>query len=114
MSLPPLREKMKAAALIVALLSTSTGTARPAGRAHAIEPTPVALAAPASTAVAQLPLLFIVDGVRYGNDQVPLLSAELIASVQVVRGRRALEQYGPDASYGVVVVTTKLAHTRRS
>jgi len=43
-----------------------------------------------------------------------LLSAELVASVQVVRGRRALEQYGPDASYGVVVVTTKLAHTRRS
>jgi outer membrane cobalamin receptor len=72
------------------------------------------MAAPASAAVTQLPLLFIVDGIRYGSDQVPLLSAELVASVQVVRGRRALEQYGPDASYGVVVVTTKLAHTRRS
>jgi outer membrane receptor protein involved in Fe transport len=105
---------MKAAALIAALLSISTGTARRPGSAHAPEPTPVAFAAPASAAVTQLPLLFIVDGIRYGNDQVPLLSAELIASVQVLRGRRALQQYGPDASYGVVVVTTKLAHTRRS
>jgi outer membrane receptor protein involved in Fe transport len=64
--------------------------------------------------MSQLPLLFIVDGVRYSGDQVPLLSAELVASVQVVKGRRALEQYGPDASYGVVVITTKLAPIRRS
>jgi hypothetical protein len=105
---------MKAAALIAALLSISTGTTGPAERAHPPKPAPLALAAPASASVSQLPLLFIVDGVRYGNDQVPLLSAELVASVQVVRGRRALEQYGPDASYGVVVVTTKLASTRRS
>jgi hypothetical protein len=43
-----------------------------------------------------------------------LLTAELVASVQVINGRRALEQYGRDASYGVVVITTKLGSTRRS
>jgi hypothetical protein len=35
-----------------------------------------------------------------------------VASVQIVKGSRALEQYGPDASYGVVVITTKLAARR--
>lgn len=105
---------MKAAALIAALLSLSTGTTGPAKRAHPPKPAPVAVPATAPASVSQLPLLFIVDGVRYAGDQVPLLSTELVASVQVVKGRRALEQYGPDASYGVVVVTTKLAHTRRS
>ena len=43
-----------------------------------------------------------------------MLSAELVASVQVINGHRALEQYGRDASYGVVVITTKLGSTRRS
>jgi hypothetical protein len=38
-----------------------------------------------------------------------LLSADQVAAVQVIKGRRALQQYGPDAAYGVVVITTKLA-----
>jgi hypothetical protein len=112
--LATLGEKMKAAALIATLLSISTGTTGPAKRAQPPKPAPVAVPAADRASVSQLPLLFIVDGIPYGSDQVPLLSAELVASVQVMRGRRALEQYGPDASYGVVVVTTKLAHTRRS
>jgi hypothetical protein len=114
MSLPPLRGKMKAAALIAALLSTATATAGPAERAHSPKAVAPTFVAPAPASVSQLPLLFIVDGVRYSGDQVPLLSAELIASVQLMQGRRALEQYGRDASYGVVVITTKLGSTRRS
>jgi hypothetical protein len=105
---------MKAAALIAALLSTATATAGPTERAHSPNAAPVTLKVAAPPPVDQLPLLFIVDGVRYAGDQIPLLSAELVASVQVMRGRRALEQYGADASYGVVVITTKLASTRRS
>ena len=104
---------MKTAALIAVYLSLTTATAGPAGRA----PTPKAdappVATPAAASVSQLPLLFIVDGVRYAGDQVPLLSADLVASVRVLKGHRALVQYGPDASYGVVVITTKLASAIR-
>jgi len=57
----------------------------------------------------QVPLLYVVDGVRLQRDQVPLLTGEQIASVQVIKGHAALKQYGPDASYGVVVITTKAA-----
>lgn len=60
-----------------------------------------------SMQVAQVPLLFIVDGVRYPKDQSPTLSADQVSSVRVVKGTAALKQYGPDASYGVVIVTTK-------
>jgi hypothetical protein len=62
----------------------------------------------------QVPLLFVVDGVRYQRDQVPALAAEQVASVQVLKGHLALKQYGPDASYGVVIITTKLPSAPRS
>ncbi len=106
---------MKTAGLIAIYLSLATATAGPAERALSPRADGPLVATPAAASVSQLPLLFIVDGVRYAGDQVPLLSADLVASVQVVKGRRALEQYGPDASYGVVVIRTKLvAATRRS
>jgi hypothetical protein len=105
---------MKAVGLIAVLLSLATATPGPAARARASDGEGPAAATPAAASVSQLPLLFIVDGVRYAGDQVPLLSADLVASVQVIKGHRALEQYGPDASYGVVVITTKLASARRS
>ena len=60
-------------------------------------------------AMSQVPLLYVVDGVRLQRDQVPLLTSEQISSVQVIKGHAALKQYGPDASYGVVVITTKAA-----
>jgi hypothetical protein len=105
---------MKAAGLIAVFLSVTTATADPGARA--LSPTADAppVASPAATSASQLPLLFVVDGVRYAGDRVPLLSADIVAAVQVIKGHRALEQYGPDASYGVVVITTKLASLRRS
>lgn len=69
-----------------------------------------ALASPAQ----QVPLLFVVDGVRYQRDQVPVISSEQVASLQVLKGHLALKQYGPDASYGVVIITTKQASAPRS
>jgi len=74
--------------------------------------TVVASAAPA--AVSQVPLLFVVDGVRLQRDQVPSLTNDQIASVKVVKGHAALRDYGPDASYGVVLITTKSAANPRS
>jgi hypothetical protein len=105
---------MKAVGLIAVILSLATATPGPAVRARSNNGDGPPATAPAAPSDSQLPLLFIVDGVRYAGDQVPLLSADLVASVQIIKGHRALEQYGPDASYGVVVITTKLASPRRS
>ena len=66
------------------------------------------------TGMMQVPLLFVVDGVRLQRDQVPSLTADQISKVQVIKGHAALEQFGPDASYGVVVITTKAAAAPRS
>ncbi|HEV7594083.1 MAG TPA: hypothetical protein VGO33_03715 [Gemmatimonadaceae bacterium] len=106
---------MKTVGLIAAIVSITTATG--GKRDNAAHPTAV-LAPTVSTATpaaaSQLPLLFIVDGVRFTGDQVPLLSADLVATVQVIKGHLALKQYGPEASYGVVIITTKLASGRGS
>ena len=57
----------------------------------------------------QVPLLYVVDGVRLQRDEVPTLTNDQIAHVTVIKGHAALKQYGTDASYGVVVITTKAA-----
>ena len=100
---------MNTAGLVVALLSIASATALTTDGAVPPKPAAPVVAAPRVASADQLPLLFIVDGVRYAGDQVPLLSPEIVASVKVIKGHRALQQYGPDASYGVVVITTKLA-----
>ena len=105
---------MRITRLIAALALIAAATACTAERAlspRAAAPSFASSIAPAAT---QVPLLFIVDGVRYPKDQVPSLSAEQVSAVQVIKGHRALEQYGPDASYGVVVITTKAASAPRS
>ena len=72
------------------------------------------LVASMTGAAPQVPLLFVVDGVKYQRDQVPRLNADQIYAVRVIKGHAALKQYGQDASYGVVVITTKQAATPRS
>jgi hypothetical protein len=62
-----------------------------------------------SPAMMQVPLLYVVDGVRLQRDQVPTLSKDDVSEVHVIKGHAALKQYGPDASYGVVVITTRNA-----
>ncbi len=61
----------------------------------------------ASSKLALLPFLYVVDGVRLGRDEVPAIEASRVASVEVIKGRAALERFGADASYGVVLITTK-------
>src|SRR5256885_14737088 len=58
----------------------------------------------------QVPLLYVVDGVRLQKDQVPALAADDVLSVSVMKGHLALQKYGPDAAYGVVVIRTKAAN----
>jgi hypothetical protein len=107
-----LRGNMKLAhlALTLALAATActaegTLSPQPAGRS---------VASAVAPRMAQLPLLFIVDGVRLQRDQVPTLTDDQISAVRVIKGHAALKQYGPDASYGVVVITTKAASAPRS
>ncbi|GAC1493155.1 MAG: hypothetical protein NVS1B5_18390 [Gemmatimonadaceae bacterium] len=97
---------MKIAHLTLALSLTSaacTTTERvlsPPGTAPSV-------AATVGPALAQVPLLFVVDGVKLQRDQVPSLTSDEIRAIKVLKGHAALSQYGPDASYGVVVITTK-------
>jgi hypothetical protein len=53
------------------------------------------------------PPLYVVDGVRLKLDQVPVLNSDDVLSVSVMKGHLALQKYGPDAAYGVVIVRTK-------
>ncbi|MDP9279407.1 MAG: hypothetical protein M3P00_08300 [Gemmatimonadota bacterium] len=104
---------MKMTRLIAALSLATAATACTAERAVAPQPSAPSFSA-SMVAALQLPLLFVVDGVKYQPDQVPLLTADQIAELQVIKGHAALKAYGPEASYGVVVITTKLANHPRS
>jgi outer membrane receptor protein involved in Fe transport len=59
----------------------------------------------------QVPLLYVVDGKRLQRDEIPVLSPDQVSAVKVLKGHAALERYGQDASYGVVIITTKQALT---
>jgi hypothetical protein len=109
-----LGENMKIARLSLTLALATAATACTAERALSPQPASRTLATTIAPNAGQVPLLFVVDGVRLQRDQVPTLTAEEVAEVRVLKGHAALEQYGPDASYGVVVITTKAAATRRS
>ena len=84
-------------------LSAACATERMAAPDRAAKTSPVAGTA------ALLPLLYVVDGVPMPRDVVPTLSPSQVASVEVIKGRTALERFGADASYGVVLIKTKQA-----
>jgi hypothetical protein len=93
---------------VLALFATTACTAE-----RALSPAaPATTGAVGSMQLPQLPLLYVVDGVRMQRDELPNLSNDQIAQVTVMKGSAALKAYGPDASYGVVVVTTKVAAPR--
>ena len=96
--------------LTFALAIISAATACTAERAVApASPANSVASSVVSPAMMQVPLLYVVDGVRLQRDHVPTLTRDEIFAVQVIKGSAALKQYGPDASYGVVVITTKNA-----
>ena len=97
---------MKLAHLTFTLAIVSAATACTAERALSPQPATSSVASSIGPAMMQVPLLYVVDGIRLQRDQVPTLTKEIFA-VQVIKGHAALKQYGPDASYGVVVITTK-------
>jgi hypothetical protein len=100
---------MKLAHLTLALAIISTATACTAERAVSPASARTSVATTVGPASMQVPLLYVVDGVRLQRDQVPTLTRDEISAVRVIKGHAALKQYGPDASYGVVVITTRNA-----
>ena len=100
----------KLAHLTFALAVISAATACTAERAVApASPSNSVASSVVSPEMMQVPLLYVVDGVRLQRDQVPTLTKDEISAVQIIKGHAALKQYGPDASYGVVVITTRNA-----
>lgn len=98
---------MKMIRLTTTLALLTAASACTAGGVLAPQSSAPTVATSLTNAVPQVPLLFVVDGVRYPRDQVPALTRDQIAAVQVIKGRAALKLYGPDASYGVVVIKTR-------
>jgi len=99
-------------AALAVLTAATVATACTAERA--IAPQTAGPSVVTMTAAPQIPLLYVVDGVKYQRDQVPLITNDQVYAVQVIKGRAALKQYGPEASYGVVVITTKQGASPRS
>ena len=105
---------MKLAHLTLSFALVAATTACTAERVVAPKPAARSIASTVAPGVAQVPLLFVVDGVRLQRDQVPSLTNDQIAAIRVIKGHAALKRYGPDGSYGVVEITTKAAATPRS
>jgi len=100
---------------IFALLAAATAyTAERSLSAAPVLATAPVLASSLTDPAPQVPLLFVVDGVRYHRDQLPLLTDDRIFAVRVIKGRAALKAYGQDGAYGVVVITTRQAVTPRA
>ena len=98
--------------VLFALLATVVTTACTAERTLAPGTVASSIRSSAIRLAPQVPLLYVVDGVRQERDRVPAISTDQIATVRVIKGHRALAEFGPDASYGVVVITTKLSTPR--
>src|ERR1700693_5967609 len=95
---------------ITAALALLTATAAcTSERAVSSQPSPPSFATLLASEAPQVPLLFVVDGVRYQRDQIPQLTSDQILAVRVIKGHAALKEYGQDASYGVIVITTRQA-----
>lgn len=102
---------MKFAHLTLAFSLATAGAACTTEHVLSLAPAAPSFATTIAPGLTQVPLLFVVDGVRLQRDQVPSLTSDQIAAVKVIKGHAALRQYGPDASYGVVVITTRAAAT---
>jgi hypothetical protein len=105
---------MKLAHLTLSFALAAATAACTAERVVAPKPAATSVASTVAAGMTQVPLLFVVDGVRLQRDQVPSLTKDQIAAIHVVKGHAALKRYGPDGSYGVVEITTKAATAPRS
>src|SRR5205085_1179781 len=94
--------KMRISHLLFTIAIVSVAAACTAERAISPQTSTKTTAGAVGRAMMQVPLLYVVDGVRLQRDEVPTLTNDQIAQITVIKGHAALKQYGPDASYGVV------------
>ena len=99
---------LRFAAIAATLTVAVQATAFTVERLDPSQPEPFVAASPAAPAE-QVPLLYVVDGVRYQRDQIPVIDVDQVLVVKVIKGQGALDKYGRDAEYGVVVITTRQA-----
>jgi hypothetical protein len=109
-----LGEFVKIVSLVFAFGLIAASTACVSERALGPQDAGKSVALSVAPSASQVPLLFIVDGIRYPKDQVPTLTANQVSAVRVIKGTAALRLYGQDAAYGAVVITTKSATTQGS
>ena len=102
---------MKLAHLTLAVAIATTGCATERAVAPAASSSASSSWGGSSTYAAQVPLLYVVDGVRMQRDHVPSLTSDQVLSVSVMKGHLALQKFGPDAAYGVVLIKTKAGNT---
>jgi hypothetical protein len=99
--------QMNPTRLIASFALLAAPIAWPAERVTSPVESPPPVASPGSLAAPQVPLLFVVDGVRYPRGQQPPLSNDQIFAMRVIKGSAAIQRYGQDASYGVVLIITR-------
>lgn len=62
---------------------------------------------------AHIPPLYVVDGIKYlradSTSALQHLPPDQIKSIRVVKGQEAMDQYGEEGKWGVIVITTKNA-----
>jgi hypothetical protein len=97
------------AAVVAAFTVSFAATISTAERVLASEQPERSLVGAPTLSPFQVPLLFVIDGVKYERGQIPVIARDQIFAMRVIKGRAALEKYGPDASYGVVVIITRRA-----
>lgn len=101
-----------ATALLVAACGAPAPSGLTAGDEDGVTVTltdPAAIESGQATAIdfeAAAPLIY-VDGVRIEGGMPEQLSPDLIESVEVLKGEAAFEQYGEEASNGVILITMK-------
>lgn len=95
------------------LAITTACQARPALHSRAEAPAPAHVLTHAAATVPVGPVFWVVDGRRLGVDSTGAIAASVqrldpksIRNVEVLKGRRAIEMFGDEASGGVVIVTT--------
>lgn len=109
--------------LLAIAAAAALGACRPTSalaRRDALGPVPTAKAS-ASARLPVGPIYWVLDGHRLGVDSTGAIAASIqrlapqeIQSVEVLKGRTAIERYGAEASGGVVIVTTRSAESNGS
>lgn len=109
-----------AIALAAAAALGGCRSASPLARRDAVGPAPSAKAN-ASARLPVGPIYWVLDGRRLGVDSTGAIAASIqrlapqeIQSVEVLKGRTAIERFGTEASGGVVIVTTRSAESNGS